>query len=457
MMRVALLAFVCAVAAVPASAFYRSPRNVSRACTGACRTASKHARMLEVMGRKEIEHAACVAANKCPTLAPAMSSVTCHNGMAGEYPCSGIDMQSFVPIKELGSTLDASDIWGWTDPKSGMEVAIINMMDGTSFVDVTKPTAPVVLGFLPTHRKAGTPVIWRDVKVYQDHAYIVSESKDHGMQVFDLTTLRGLSATTDGAVRQFSETAHYAEFGSCHNIVINEDTGFAYAVGTKTCRGGLHIVDISEPTEPVFSSCYEEDGYTHDAQCVVYSGPDDRFHEHEICFAYNEDTLTIVDVTDKDNLRMLARHTYDDAQYTHQGWLNDAQSHLLLNDELDEVDGKSPFTRTLVWSVEKLDEPKWIDTFFSSEKSVDHNLYIKGNKAYLSNYCAGLRIYDVTDITSGTVKDIAHFDVNPDCATTNFQGTWSNYPYFESGTIIVSSIERGLFVLKLQDDVVAQM
>ena len=93
----------------------------------------------------------------------------------------------------------------------------------------------------------------------------------------------------------------------------------------------------------------------------------------------------------------------------------------------------------------------------SSEKSVDHNLYIKGNKAYLSNYCAGLRIYDVTDITSGTVKDIAHFDVNPDCATTNFQGTWSNYPYFESGTIIVSSIERGLFVLKLQDDVVAQM
>lgn len=388
--------------------------------------------------------------HKCPTIAPAVSSVTCRNGEAAGYPCAGIDLLSFVPIKALGSELDASDIWGWTDPETGAEIAMINTMDGTSFVDVSEPTDPVVLGFLPTHEKAGRAVIWRDVKVYSNHAYIISESTDHGMQVFDLTTLR--NAGRSEAVATLKETTHYDEFGSCHNIVINEDTGFAYAVGTKTCRGGLHMIDISEPAKPTFAGCYDEDGYTHDAQCVVYSGPDSRYTGQEICFNYNEDTLTIVDVTDKAAPKMIARQTYDDAQYTHQGWLIADQSHLLLNDELDEVQGKSPFTRTLIWSVEKLDKPVWVDSFISSEQSVDHNLYIKGTKAFLSNYCAGLRVYDVQDIKKGELTEVAHFDVNPECNTPEFHGTWSNYPYFASGTIIVSSIERGLFVLKLQEE-----
>jgi hypothetical protein len=30
-----------------------------------------------------------------------------------------------------------------------------------------------------------------------------------------------------------------------------------------------------------------------------------------------------------------------------------------------------------------------------------------------------------------------------------FGGAWSVYPYFESGHILVNSIERGLFVLKM--------
>jgi len=130
---------------------------------------------------------------------------------------------------------------------------------------------------------------------------------------------------------QLKETAHYAEFGSCHNIVINEETGFGYAVGTKTCRGGLHMIDLSIPDKPVFAGCYDDDGYTHDAQCVVYRGPDKRFVGQEICFAYNENTLTIVDVTDKTTPRMLSRVTYDNVHYTHQGWLTEDQSHLLLN------------------------------------------------------------------------------------------------------------------------------
>lgn len=75
-------------------------------------------------------------------------------------------------------------------------------------------------------------------------------------------------------------------------------------------------------------------------------------------------------------------------------------------------------------------------------------MHIRGNLTFESNYCAGLRILDVSGMELGELKEVGFFDVAPDCSSPGFHGTWSNYPYFESGTIVVSSIERGLFVLK---------
>ena len=82
--------------------------------------------------------------------------------------------------------------------------------------------------------------------------------------------------------------------------------------------GGLHIIDVNEPKNPKFVSCYYEDGYTHDAQCVVYQGPDTEFQGQEICFNYNEDTVTIIDVTDKKHIKQISRTSYERHFYTHQ-------------------------------------------------------------------------------------------------------------------------------------------
>ena len=87
------------------------------------------------------------------------------------------------------------------------------------------------------------------------------------MQVFDLKQLLTIDPV-DMPV-EFSNTAHYNGFGNSHNIVINEDTGFAYGVGTNTFSGGLHFVDISDPANPTAAGGFNGDGYTHDAQCVV--------------------------------------------------------------------------------------------------------------------------------------------------------------------------------------------
>ena len=196
------------------------------------------------------------------------------------------------------------------------------------------------------------------------------------MQVYDLTKLRDLKVN-QGQVKILKEDTHYGEFGSSHNIVLNEETGFVYSVGSRTCTSGLHVVDVRDPMNPKFGGCFGDDGYTHDAQCVTYSGPDLYYKGHEICFNYNENTLTIVDVEDKGSMKMLSRVEYDKNYYTHQGWLTEDQTYLLMDDELDELYGPQPRTRTLIWNVEDLDEPKLTGDFYSERTASDHNQYIK--------------------------------------------------------------------------------
>lgn len=365
---------------------------------------------------------------------------TCTGGFADIYPCSNVDLMAFLPLGDIGGG-EGNDIWGWTDPLNGNEYAIMGRTNGTSFVDITDPANPVYLGNLPMHSRFSSS--WRDVKVYNNHAYVVSEANRSGMQVFDLTQLRNVASPPV----TFSETAYYNGFRTAHNIAINEDSGYAYAVGTNDCNGGLHMVNIQNPTNPTSAGCYSADGYTHDAQCVIYNGPDGAYQGNEICFNYNEDTLTIVDVTNKNNPVMLSRTGYVGSEYTHQGWLTEDQAHLLMDDELDERN-HGHGTRTQIWDVSDLDNPVNTGAFTNSTAAIDHNLYIKGDYAYQANYRSGLRILDITDIANNNLSEVAFFDIYPDDDAAQFNGAWSNYPYFASGTVIVSGIEQGLYVLR---------
>jgi choice-of-anchor B domain-containing protein len=376
----------------------------------------------------------------------AMGYTPCTNGMAGIFPCSNVDLMSYLPLRDIGGTRSnsaANDIWGWTDPLTGKEYAIVGRVFGTSFVDISNPSAPVYLGELPTHGAFGSS--WRDMKVYADHAFIVSEARSHGMQVFDLRQLRNVT----NAPVTFGETAHYSRISTAHNIAINEATGYAYIVGAggkNSCSGGLHIVDIRNPARPVQAGCFSSDGYTHDTQCVVYSGPDSAYTGREICFNSNEDTLTIVDVTNKSAITILARTPYSGSAYTHQGWLTEDSRYFLLDDELDEQTfGHN--TRTRVWDVSDLNAPTIHRVFDGTTTAIDHNQYVKDGVSYQSNYRAGLRVIDASAPATTNLAEIGYFDVYPDDDLAEFNGSWSNYPYFESGVVIVSGIEQGLFVV----------
>lgn len=382
--------------------------------------------------------------------------VKCKNGQADRFNCEKVDLLSFLPIDKIGGArgVRLNDIWGWTDPKTDKEYALIGRNEGTSFVDVSDPYEPVFVGTIPMPETAQAS-IWRDIKVYKNHAYIVADNADrHGVQVVDLTDLRAF----DGTPIQLEEVAHYKKVHSVHNIVINRDSGFAYAVGSsgggQTCGGGLHMINIQEPANPTFAGCFSDPstgrsgtGYTHDAQCVIYDGPDPDYKGREICVGSNETAISIADVTDKENPKAVSTASYPDYGYVHQGWFTEDQRYFFQNDELDEINGTVEQTRTLIWDLKDLDDPRFVKEYFVNNPAIDHNLYIKDGIMYQSNYVSGLQVIDVSD-PENPVK-IGHFDTLPfgkDKAT--FAGSWSNYPYFDSGIIIINSTTEGFFILK---------
>jgi choice-of-anchor B domain-containing protein len=362
---------------------------------------------------------------------------------AGFSSSPNVEFRSQMPLNTIGGTTGVlgNDIWGWTDPLDGKEYALFGRTDGTSFIDVTDPLNPVYLGNLPSENGGNTA--WRDIKVYDNHALIVADQlNSHGLQVFDLTQLRG-----GVSLDPFTTTASFSGFGRAHNIAVDEQSGFAYVVGANVASGGLYIIDVSDPTTPTLAGTYSGDGYTHDAQAVTYHGPDTAHTGSEIVFAANEDTLTIVDVTTKSSPSQLARVGYPDEHYSHQGWLTEDHRYFLMNDEADELNIPGTNTRTHVWDVADLDSPQYIGFHSGTLRTIDHNLYTRNGYLFEANYTSGLRILEPTNLATASFTEVGFFDTYPADNNVTFNGAWSVYPYFDSGTVIVSDRQNGLFVL----------
>ncbi|KAJ6789658.1 hypothetical protein PWT90_08672 [Aphanocladium album] len=392
----------------------------------------------------------------------AQAATKCSNGKAGEYLCRNVDLKGFLRHQDTGSgDREGNDLWAWTS-SSGREFGIVGQTDGTAFVEVLKDGSLQYLGRLPTQTVNSD---WRDMKVVGDHVYIGAESDDHGLQVFDLNKLLDLDPQDPKTFDIESDlTAHYRGFGSSHNIVSHEATNSIFAVGTQRsdgCNAGLWMLDVSDPSNPKKTGCVSNDGYVHDAQCVIYTGPHKQYRNREICFNYNEDTLTIVDITNRSSPQQLSRTAYKGATYTHQGWIADKDmKYLLLDDELDEMRKTGPAsdqkTTTYVVDITDLSKPKFTGIYKSPVKSIDHNQYIVNGISYQANYGSGLRIVDVSSIaqdpTGSQFKELGFFDVYPEDDSAGgqatFHGAWSVYPWLKSGYILVNSIERGVYSLK---------
>lgn len=378
----------------------------------------------------------------------AVAQTPCTNGLAGTFPCDKVDLLAHLTMAQLGSTAgtpNAADLWGWTDPLTLKEYAIVGINNGTAFVDISVPTAPVRIGNLPSH--LATSNLWRDVDVAGNYCYIGSELAGHGLQVFDLTRLRNVA----NPPVTFTEDGWSNAIGNSHTLFADKQHPYVYCVGTTSINnGGITVFDVSNPTVPVLAGTHTIDGYIHENVVYTYSGPDPDHQGKQLSINFHSgspDKITIVDVTDKTDMTTLTTMTYTGARITHQGWLTEDQRYLLMNDEGDEG-FYAHGTRTRIFDLLDIDAPVYVGAYTSNLQSTDHNLYTHRGLVFESNYTSGLRILDAANVASGSLTEVASFDTYPANNGSSYNGCWGNYPYFASGSIILSDLYGGLFIVR---------
>lgn len=348
-----------------------------------------------------------------------------------QFDSVGVELHSRVALADFpGQVSWGSDCWGYVSP-SGREYVIMGLSHSAGFVDVTDPANPVVLGQIP-HVES----IWMDVKVLGEYAYIVTQENNGGIQIADLTDIDNGNVTLAGTFT----SVRYA-----HNIAIDTDSGFAYLGITNLAGGGLVAVDLNNPTNLSVAGTYgTSGGRPHDVMAMTYhEGP---YAGREVAFLFNEGAgLEIVDVTDKGNIFRIGRTTYPGLNYCHQGWISEDLNYLYVGDELDENNGFTPTTRTLIFDVSDLSTPGFVRDFTNNITAIDHNQYVHQGLLFQANYSSGMRVWNIGDPLNPV--EIGYFDTYPQNNAISFNGAWNVFPFFPSGLVVVSDRQRGLFIL----------
>lgn len=350
----------------------------------------------------------------------------------GQFASQNVRMHSWLDLGVLGGA-SGNDCWGYVSG-SGREYALMSVSDALVVIEITDPANPVILDRIP-HPNG----LWGDVKVHGDFAYVTTEEEETGLQVIDLTRVDVGEVTLSKTI---------GTMGRAHNLAVDNTSGFLYTLGTREGWGTTMCFSLVDPSTPVrIGAGSMTSAYQHDAQIVTYdSGP---YAGKQILFGASENRgVDVVDVTIKNSPFRLSRKSYPSVNYTHQMWVDEDRNYLYVNDELDEWNGAVATTRTLVFDISNLDNPVLVNTFTTNLPSTDHNLYIHNGMLFEANYTSGLRVFDLgTDPENPT--EVAYFDTYPESNSVGFNGAWSVYPFLPSGNLIVSDIDRGMFILEV--------
>jgi choice-of-anchor B domain-containing protein len=362
------------------------------------------------------------------------------------FSSAGVALRSWISLGDFdAAATSANDCWGYVSP-SGREYALVGLSLGTGFVEVTDPANAQIVDVLP-----GPTSSWRDIKTYQEYAYAVSEGGG-GIQVFDLSQI-------DSGIVSLVNTVTSGGRLATHDVALNPESGMLYRVGGGGSNPvqGLRIYSLADPNLPVFAGEWH-DRYCHDAQVVTWS--EAPYAGVEVAFCYADDTATsgnpgieILDVSDPQNVSVIGSINLalppifsHPASYSHQGWLSPDRHYVYFNDEVDEYATGNP-TTTRIIDVSNLSNPTQVAIFSNGNSARDHNLFTLGDLIFEANYRSGLRVFDARDPLAPF--EFAFFDTYPEDDDARYNGLWGVYPYFPSGTIIGSDIEKGLFVWTL--------
>jgi len=355
----------------------------------------------------------------------------------GMFASQGVTLLAWLPLAQLGGGTSANTCWGYTSP-SGREYAIIGVSNGTAFVEVSNPTAPQLIQLI-----TGPTSSWRDIKVWQDRAYLVSEG-GNSIQVVSLTNIDAGSVTLIG-------TTIGSGTAKTHTIGIDEVTGTLFRCGGDSNGLRMFAANTNKDNPPevgVWSPMY-----VHEMMAHTYTSGPAAGKQIAYCFAGfsgggTNTGLRVVDVTNKANPILLKEVFWPNARYSHQGWLSEDLQYLYINDELDEGNTVST-TTTYIVNVADPANAFYVKAFNNGNPAIGHNLYTRNGQLFEANYRSGLRIFDLADPLNPV--ETRWFDTYQQDDNPNFNGLWNNYPFFASEIVIGSDIEKGLFVWWTKD------
>ena len=394
------------------------------------------------------------------------AAAPCVGGSANGFTCSDVDLLAHVARGEISaSPAEAMDVWGFVDLNTHREYVFVGVTVGTAVFDVTDPANPREVGFID-----GQSANWRDIKTYQyfdaaaerwrSYAYVTTDGATDGLFVIDLNDL-------PHAVRR---VPYSSDFTNAHNVfVTNTDymTGVRQTdrnpqiiiAGSGVDVGQYRSYALDDPSAPQFVTRIAGAGYMHDAASAIIDGP--RAAQCagapttcEVLVDFNEEQVEFWEVNDPAAPNLLGRlPIYANTGYVHSGWWTEDKQHVFVHDELDERNAQLP-TTVRVLSLTDLSAPVAVGDWTGNTAAIDHNGFVRGNRYYMSNYARGLTVLDITNPI--VPVEVGFFDTYGPNDNAIFAGAWGAYPYLPSGTIAVSDVNSGLYLLEDQTRNVGQ-
>ena len=318
-----------------------------------------------------------------------------------------------------------NEIWGLNI--NGYEFAVIGSTAGSHIFDITNPTNANEVAFI-AGAYTGPGVIHRDYHDYNGYLYIVcDEGSPSTLQIVDISDLPNSVNTVYDSNNLLNRV---------HNIFIDTATAKLYACATGDA---MEVFSLSNPENPTLIHTYNDVGHVHDAYVI-----------NDTAFLNcGNDGLRIMDYSNVVNagdlpIELASFTSYPDAGYNHSGWLTDDGNIYAMQDENHGYDVK-------ILDVSDFSNITVLSTFNSGvdPNSMAHNGIIKDNLLYIAYYHDGLRVFDITN-PSNPVQ-VNNYDTYLPNDHVSYRGAWGVYPYLESGNVLVSDMQTGLYVFELSN------
>jgi len=341
---------------------------------------------------------------------------------------TAVNAQTNLNVSLVGQvqfTEDANDIWGYKDPVSGIEYAIIGLRNGTSIVSLANPASPVQVGYV-----AGANSTWRDIKTWGQYAYVTTDVGTDGLTVIDLSNLpNGVTSTNWQPTLTVNGQSGTLE--KAHNIWMDEN-GYAYISGANLGDQGVMILDVhTTPGTPIYMGA-TPNNYSHDC----YSRGDTLYTADIYAGIFSA-----YDVTNKATPVLLGSHPTP-FNFTHNLWLSDDSQTIYTTDEKANAP-VAAYDVSDVTNITELDQFRPLATV--GQGVIPHNVHVWDDYLIVSYYTDGLILVDAA--RPDNLIEVGNFDTWL-TSSGGFSGSWGAYPYLPSGLILVSDINSGLYVFQ---------